>query len=112
MKSTAFKQFFEENKEWLIPYAAFCHYRDIYGTATFSEWPDHKTFTPQEREAMSKSTTKIYKEVAFWYFVQFNLDQQMHAAHDYARSKQVILKGDIPIGISRDGVEDGPTPVG
>ena len=105
MKSAAFKQFFEENKEWLIPYAAFCHYRDIYGTATFSEWPDHKTFTPQEREAMSKSTTKIYKEVAFWYFVQFNLDQQMHAAHDYARSKQVILKGDIPIGISRDGVE-------
>ena len=29
----------------------------------------------------------------------------MRGAHEYARSKQVILKGDIPIGISRDGVE-------
>ena len=61
MKSEAFKQFFAENKEWLVPYAAFCHYRDFYGTATFSEWPDHKTFSEKEREAMSKSTNKIYK---------------------------------------------------
>ena len=105
LKSTAFKQFFEQNKAWLVPYAAFCHYRDFYGTATFSEWPDHKTFSEKEREAMSKSTTKIYKEVAFWYYVQFNLDQQMRAAHTYARKNKVILKGDIPIGISRDGVE-------
>ena len=105
MKTTEYKTFFEQNKAWLVPYAAFCHYRDLYGTATFSEWPDHHTLPEAEREAMTKTTTKIYKEVAFWYFVQFNLDQQMHAAHKYARSKRVILKGDIPIGISRDGVE-------
>ena len=105
MKTEAFKLFFEQNKEWLVPYAAFCHYRDLYGTPAFTEWPDHKTFTAKEREAMSKSTTKIYKEVAFWYFVQFNLDQQMRTAHAYARKQRVILKGDIPIGISRDGVE-------
>jgi len=105
MKSAAFKAFFEENKEWLVPYAAFCHYRDIYGTATFSEWPDHHDLPAEEREAITKPTTKIYKEVAFWYFVQFHLDAQMHAAHNYARAHRVILKGDIPIGISRDGVE-------
>ena len=105
LKSAAFKAFFEENKEWLVPYAAFCHYRDIYGTATFSEWPDHHDLPAEEREAMTKPATKIYKEVAFWYFVQFHLDAQMHAAHNYARAHRVILKGDIPIGISRDGVE-------
>ena len=105
MKTEAFKTFFEQNKDWLVPYAAFCHYRDMYGTASFTEWPDHKTFTEKERESMSKTTTKIYKEVAFWYFVQFNLDQQMRAAHAYARKQRVILKGDTPIGISRDGVE-------
>ena len=105
LKSAAFKAFFEENKEWLVPYAAFCHYRDIYGTATFSEWPDHHDLPAEEREAMTKPATKIYKEVAFWYFLQFHLDAQMHAAHNYARAHRVILKGDIPIGISRDGVE-------
>ena len=105
LKSKAFKEFFEQNKEWLVPYAAFCHYRDLYGTATFQEWPDHHELPASEREAMTKSTTKLYKDVAFWYFVQFNLDQQMHAAHAHARAQRVILKGDIPIGISRDGVE-------
>ena len=105
MNSEAFKKFFEQNKAWLVPYAAFCHYRDLYGTATFSEWPDHHELPENEREAMTKPTTKLYKEVAFWYFVQFNLDQQMRAAHAHARKNRVILKGDIPIGISRDGVE-------
>ena len=105
LKTDEFKAFFAQNGEWLVPYAAFCHYRDLYGTATFSEWPDHHSLPAKEREAMMKPTTNIYKEVSFWYFVQFNLDRQMRAAHAYAREKQVILKGDIPIGISRDGVE-------
>ena len=105
LKSEAFKKFFNQNEAWLVPYAAFCHYRDLYGTATFQEWPDHHELPEKEREAMTKPTTKIYKEVAFWYFVQFNLDQQMRAAHAHARKQRVILKGDIPIGISRDGVE-------
>lgn len=104
-KSKEFKTFFEANKEWLVPYAAFCHYRDLYGTATFSRWPDHHTLGNDEKESMGKATTAIYKKVAFWYFVQFNLDKQMRAAHEHARRNRVVLKGDIPIGISRDGVE-------
>ena len=104
-KKADFKSFFANNKEWLVPYAAFCYYRDLYGTATFGDWPDHHTFDESEREAMANSRTSEYKKVAFWYFVQFILDQQMRGAHEYARKKGVILKGDIPIGVSRDGVE-------
>ena len=96
-RRASYKEFFEQNKEWLVPYAAFCYYRDKYGTAVFSEWPKEATATSKELKANS--------QVEFWYFVQYNLDQQMHAAHEYARKHRVILKGDIPIGISRDGVE-------
>ena len=94
-RRASYKEFFEQNKEWLVPYAAFCHYRDLYGTATFSEWPKEATV-----EALKNN-----KEVEFWYYVQYNLDRQMRSAHDYSRQHRVILKGDIPIGISRDGVE-------
>ena len=96
----SFKKFFEQNKEWLVPYAAFCYFRDLYGTATFSEWPKDATLQSTE-----KSTFKGKKELQFWYYVQYNLDAQMREAHAYARAHRVILKGDIPIGISRDGVE-------
>ncbi len=95
-----YKQFFEQNKEWLVPYAAFCYFRDQYGTAEFSKWP--KTATV---ESTQKSTFKGKKELQFWYFVQYNLDAQMRSAHEYAREHRVILKGDIPIGICQDGVE-------
>ena len=91
----AYKEFFEENKAWLEPYALFCVNRDKYGTADFSQWP---------KEAKS-TKAKADSQLDFWYFVQYNLDRQMRAAHDYARKNRVILKGDIPIGISRDGVE-------
>ena len=91
----AYKQFYQDNKEWLVPYAQFCLNRDKYGTAVFSEWPE---------EVKNQQPTPNAQQ-DFWCFVQFNLDQQMHAAHDYARKHRVILKGDIPIGISRDGVD-------
>jgi 4-alpha-glucanotransferase len=96
-----FKQFFEDNKEWLVPYAAFCYYRDKYGTAEFTTWPKEATL----KALTDKPAPAVAKELDFWYFVQYNLDQQMHAAHEYARQHRIILKGDIPIGISRDGVE-------
>ena len=96
----SYKKFFEQNSEWLVPYAAFCYYRDLYGTAVFSEWPKEATVKNTQ-----KTTFKGKKELQFWYFVQYNLDAQMREAHSYARAHRVILKGDIPIGISRDGVE-------
>ena len=91
-RTAAYKKFYNENKQWLEPYAEFCYYRDLYGTATFSEWP----------KPLAKPDKKV---TDFWCYVQYHLDCQMHAAHDYARQHRVVLKGDIPIGISRDGVE-------
>ena len=100
-RRASYKDFFEQNKEWLVPYAAFCYYRDKYGTATFTEWPKEATL----KALTGRVAADVQKILNFWYFVQYNLDQQMHAAHEYARKHRVILKGDIPIGISRDGVE-------
>ena len=96
----SYKKFFEQNKAWLVPYAAFCYYRDLYGTAEFPSWPKEATLQNTQKSSFKKKT-----ELNFWYFVQYNLDAQMHEAHAHARKNRVILKGDIPIGISRDGVE-------
>ena len=105
LKSDEFKAFFTSNEDWLVPYAAFCHFRDEYGTASFSRWPSHHILTDEDRAAMCNPRTKVYKEVSLWYYIQYYLDKQMRSAHKYAQSKHVVLKGDIPIGISRDSVE-------
>src|SRR5574344_1072929 len=105
MKGETFKSFFSSNKQWLVPYAAFCFYRDKYGTSTFSKWPDHHTFDDKEKKELETPSSKRYKEVSIYYFVQFILDTQMREESANASKKGVVLKGDIPIGISRDSVE-------
>lgn len=45
------------------------------------------------------------QEPSLTYYVQYNLHVQLKAVADYARSKGVVLKGDVPIGVNRDSVE-------
>ena len=48
-RRASYKEFFAQNKEWLVPYAAFCYYRDKYGTAVFSEWPKTATVSSSQQ---------------------------------------------------------------
>ena len=105
MKSAEFKAFFAETGQWLVPYAQYCHLRDTYGTADFSQWPDHQTWDEADRQALCNTRTRVYKEVEFYYFVQFILNTQMQGVHEFARAKGVVLKGDIPIGVNRHGCD-------
>ena len=45
------------------------------------------------------------EDEAFTYYLQYLLHTQLKTAADYARSKGVILKGDLPIGVNRESVE-------
>ncbi len=105
MKSAAFKHFFADNEHWLVPYAQYSYLRDAYGTADFEKWPSHREWCEAERGQLANPRTKAYKKLAYHYYIQFVLHQQMQAAHEYAKARGVILKGDIPIGVSRNGCD-------
>ena len=105
LASTEFKQFFKETEQWLVPYAQYCFLRDTNGTADFLKWEGHTSWNEDDRAALSNGRTKAYRDVAFYYFVQFILSEQMKGAHEYARANHVILKGDIPIGVNRFGCD-------
>lgn len=105
MASAGFKAFFREAGQWLVPYAQYCHLRDTLGNADISTWKGHERWNEADRQALSSPRTKAYKDVEFYYFVQYLLNRQMEEAHEYARQKGVILKGDIPIGVNRNGCD-------
>lgn len=105
MKTAEYKAFFQDTEQWLVPYAQYSYLRDKNGTADFNQWPDHQVWDEAERKALTAPKTAAYKNVAFFYFVQFVLDRQMQEAHEYAKAKGVILKGDIPIGVNRNGCD-------
>ena len=75
LDSKEFKTWFDDNKDWLEPYALW-----------------------------------LKQPVQMVYYLQYHLHLQLKAAADYARSKGVVIKGDVPIGVNRNSVETATHP--
>ena len=99
-----YKTFFNGNKHWLVAYASFSYLRDTYKTSEFTKWPKYSVYKQSEVDSLIKNETSN-KAISFYYFVQFHLHTQLKEATQYAHSKNVVVKGDIPIGIYRYGVD-------
>ena len=102
MDSKSFRDFEKQNRSWLMPYAVFSVLRDKYKTADFTKWD---TFTKFIEKRCAAFAERNEKEVGFYYYMQYHLDRQLRKVRDYLHSKGVVLKGDIPIGVSRTSVD-------
>lgn len=100
-----YKEFFKENEHWLRPYAAFSYLRDLFNTPDFSRWMNYSKPTAELLAVLTDPKSAHYDEIAVHYFIQYHAYRQLIEAANYARSKGVVLKGDIPIGIYRNSVD-------
>ena len=108
--SAEYLLFFEQNKHWLIPYAAFCYLRDQHGTVDFSQWPDYQQYNEEAIAALSDPASKAFTDISFYYFLQYHLHVQLTEATTYAHANGIIVKGDIAIGVYRHGVDAWQNP--
>ena len=106
----AFQAFFEANRAWLVPYAAFCCLRDRFGTTETEAWESHETYDPDRVAALTAPESPHFGDVALNYFIQFHLHRQLAEAAAYARSQGVVLKGDIPIGVRGQSADAWASP--
>ncbi len=107
LTSAEFKRFYNDNASWLQPYAAYCILRDTHSTADFSKWGEYAVYKP---ESIAKFLARHRRQRDFAFFTQYHLDKQLRKASNHAHSRGVNLKGDLPIGISRNSVEAWLTP--
>ncbi len=105
LQDPEYLQFFEHNRHWLAPYAAFCYLRDRYGTSDFNQWKTHSQYSKESIERLVSPKAKQFDQVALHYFIQYHLHLQLKDAAEYAHKNGVILKGDIPIGVYRYGCD-------
>lgn len=101
-REKAYKTFVSENEYWLKPYAAFCLLRDMNGTPEMDKWGEYSVYN---QEKVDRLCAENDKEIRFVYFVQYHLDKQLKDVRNYAHQQGVVLKGDIPIGISRTSAD-------
>lgn len=106
-QTSEFKKFCRDNAFWLKAWCAYRILRDRYGSADFSKWGRFARYS--DRKA-AKVLDENREEADYHTFVQYHLHRQLSTARDYARSKGVILKGDLPIGVGRNSVDAWQNP--
>lgn len=104
-QNKAYQTFFEINKHWLKPYAAFCYLRDKYKSPDPTQWQTHNQYAADEVDLLFEKNSEGYQSVHFHCYVQYHLHVQLLEAVEYAHKKGIILKGDIPIGVYRYGCD-------
>jgi 4-alpha-glucanotransferase len=100
-----YKTYFEQNKNWLVPYAAFCYLRDKNKTAAFLQWKSNSRFDEKAIVKLCSTKEKHYDAIAIHYFTQFHLHLQLKEAVEYAHKNGIVMKGDLPIGIYRNSCD-------
>ena len=100
-----FQTFWQQQADWLKPYAAFCRLRDLRGTADFTQWGEHAVYRESRIHPWFASGAAEYNEVMFHCFVQYHLWRQFAHALAAGHAHGVAFKGDLPIGVDRCSVE-------
>ncbi|MDR0421689.1 MAG: 4-alpha-glucanotransferase [Proteiniphilum sp.] len=105
LASEEYLAFRERNESWLFPYTCYCYLRDRYGCAGFDGWGEYAVYDEESLRRMVDTDAVAGEETQYWSFLQYLLHRQFSFAKAYAHEKGVALKGDMPVGISRNSVD-------
>ncbi|PWU06333.1 MAG: 4-alpha-glucanotransferase [Verrucomicrobia bacterium] len=95
--------FLKNNQNWLIPYSTFRAFKKYFNELPFWEWDaGYKTYENTKKTPLYK---ELQQEIEFHKFIQFLFFHQWNSLHDYAKSKNIKLIGDIPIFIAHDSAD-------
>lgn len=101
--SCEFDEFKEENKYWLFDFALYKILKDYHRGYAWYEWEDK--YKNRDMPALKNFQEEHNKELEFQMWIQWQLYKQFKSVKKYAELKKVMLKGDLPILVSRDSVD-------
>ncbi len=97
------REFKEENAYWLLDFALYKAIKDHNRGCAWYGWEDkYKNRDSQTLEYFKKEHEK---EINFQIWVQWQLHKQFKEVRTYAESKKILIKGDLPILVSRDSAD-------
>ncbi|MCX7661865.1 MAG: 4-alpha-glucanotransferase, partial [Candidatus Omnitrophica bacterium] len=102
LKEDYFK-FKRENSYWLEDFSLFKVIKRKQRNLAWYEW-EHD-LRDRKTSAIKNFINKYYSEVEFENWLQFIAHEQLKEVKLYANQKGILLKGDLPILVSRDSVD-------
>lgn len=88
---------------WLEDYAFFMALKDLFGGASWQDWP--VPLRSRDPAALTEVQSQVADGIAFWRAVQYLFFRQWDALKTYANGKGISIIGDLPIYVSGDSVE-------
>jgi 4-alpha-glucanotransferase len=101
--SLEFKEFREENAYWLLDFTLYKVVKDYHKGLPWYEWGTE--FKNHSKRALESFEKEHEKELGFQMWLQWQLYKQLKDIRLYAKEKKVLLKGDLPILVSRDSAD-------
>ncbi|WP_372965686.1 4-alpha-glucanotransferase [Marinobacter sp.] len=97
------KQFVSDHANWLENYALFMAIRESFPGSVWTEWPrDLRLRSPSaltEFATQNKNALERFRVEQFLFHIQWQVLRQ------YARDREVLLFGDIPIFVAHDSAD-------
>jgi 4-alpha-glucanotransferase len=101
--SKKFLEFKEDNMHWLRYYALFRVITDLNKGKEWMNWDIiDKYLSPA---VVQKITETRYDELEFYYWIQWQLFEQMKDVSEYAKKKGVLIMGDLPFLVARNSAD-------
>lgn len=101
--SPEFKKFQEENAYWLADFALYKVLKEEHKGCAWYDWTDK--FKNRDKSVLGKFKKGHIIEITFQMWVQWQAYKQFKEIRNYAKAKKVLLKGDLPILVSRDSAD-------
>jgi 4-alpha-glucanotransferase len=103
VSSREFERFQADNVYWLDDFAAFQIIKGCNAGKPWWEW-DEK-LRRRDPQALAAFSEGHIREMVFQKWLQWQLCRQFKEAKKYADAKKVLIKGDLPILVSRDSAD-------
>ncbi len=101
--SPEFHKFTQENSYWLDDFALFNTLKSLEQGKAWFDWEEK--YRDRDASSLKLLRAEQGKAILFHKWVQWQLYKQFKAVKDYARKKNILLKGDLPILVSRDSAD-------
>ncbi|MBN2830952.1 MAG: 4-alpha-glucanotransferase [Candidatus Omnitrophica bacterium] len=93
-------RFKDENAYWLSDFSLFKVLKAFYNGLPWYEWSQE--YRKRDKKSLEDFSKQHIDEIGFEEWVQWQLYRQFKEAKEYARGKNILLKGDLPILVSKD----------
>ena len=98
-----FGSFMKENGGWVRDYAIFMAVKDLFGGASWDQWPED--IRKRWGYSMDYYQRELYYEIEFYEYIQFTFSKQWKKLKTYANENGIQIIGDIPIYVAYDSAD-------